>query len=121
MKYRLISLAAAASLILSLVSCVSINLPKKDGAATESESESEYTPPPYDYDVVENNFIHEMNTYLNMLGSADYGAASVMIAAPSASPRRFRGYHPARNGPAPCCAGSGDTRLRTGGPHPGSG
>ncbi len=86
MKYRLISLAAAASLILSLVSCVSINLPKKDGAATESESESKYTPPPYDYDVVENNFIHEMNTYLNMLGSADYGAASVMIAAPSASP-----------------------------------
>ena len=85
MKYRIASLFAAAAMLLSLFSCVSLNLPKAETTGAPTETETEYVRPGYDYDVVENDFIHEMTSYLNALGNPDYGTASLMIATPKVS------------------------------------
>lgn len=85
MRYRIIALLAASVLILSLCSCVSLNLPKRQTESETAESETEYVRPGYDYDVVENEFIREMTSYLNTLGNPDYGKASFMIATPKTS------------------------------------
>ena len=85
MKYKFVSALVVSALILSLCSCVSINLPKTETESAGTETETEYTRPEYDYDIVENDFIHEMTSYLNTLGNPDYGTASFMIATPKPS------------------------------------
>ncbi|MBQ7669246.1 MAG: extracellular solute-binding protein [Clostridia bacterium] len=91
--YKIIALAAAFSMLFALTSCININKP--DGLTTESgETDTEPTSETDgnetqsdepDYNIVENQFINQINAYLNLAGSADFGGASFLIASPSTS------------------------------------
>lgn len=81
---RLICALISGAVLLALTSCVTVNLPKAetdtDAPATETEASTGY-----DYDIVDNNFIHQIDRYLNMTGKMDYGGTSFMIAATDSS------------------------------------
>ena len=85
-KYTKIISALIAALMLFLPSCVTINRPIKVETDTETENaETEVPRRPYDYDIVENDFIHEREAFMRIIGDADFGGSSFMIATPKAS------------------------------------
>jgi len=80
--HRIISAATAISLTLALTSCISINLPKDDASKETEKEKCESAVVEYDYDIVENDFMRLMNSYLNFMGDADFGGSSFLIATP---------------------------------------
>ncbi len=85
-KKRIVPVLCAVMLI-SLASCISVNLPPKDtqGETSAEEETESAAATDYGYSIVENDFIRVKDKYLNIIGRADYNGAAYMIATPSPS------------------------------------
>lgn len=91
--YKIAALILAAVTVLSLTSCVDLNLPEDSGSketetVTAPEAETGDVPAEDDdpgYDIVKNQFVNQINSYIGLAGVADFNGATFLIAAPSTS------------------------------------